>query len=81
MTRALVLEIKGLLSDLLVSNKTNLRQRMLKDALYLMEELKLNTKEIEKALKSEIDGKIEKVNAIVEKTLEEIDELEYSESE
>ena len=81
MTRALVLEIKGLLSDLLVSNKTNLRQRMLKDALDLMEELELNTKEIEKALKSEIDGKIEKVNAIVEKTLEEIDELEYSESE
>jgi len=81
MTRALVLEIKGLLSDLLNSNKTNLRQRMLKDALDLMEELELNTKEIEKALKSEIDGKIEKVNAIVEKTLEEIDELEYSESE
>ena len=81
MTRALVLEIKGLLSDLLVSNKTNLRQRMLKDALDLMEELELNKKEIEKALKSEIDGKIEKVNAIVEKTLEEIDELEYSESE
>jgi len=81
MTRALVLEIKGLLSDLLVSNKTNLRQRMLKDALDLMEELELNTKEIEKALKGEIDGKIEKVNAIVEKTLEEIDELEYSESE
>jgi len=81
MTRALVLEIKGLLSSLLISNKTNLRQRMLKDALDLMEELELNTKEIEKALKSEIDGKIEKVNAIVEKTLEEIDELEYSESE
>ena len=81
MTRALVLEIKGLLSDLLNSNKTNLRQRMLKDALDLMEELELNTKEIEKALKGEIDGKIEKVNAIVEKTLEEIDELEYSESE
>lgn len=81
MTRALVLEIKGLLSDLLISNKTNLRQRMLKDAFDLMEELELNTKEIEKALKSEIDGKIEKVDAIVEKTLEEIDKLEYSDSE
>ena len=81
MTRALVLEIKGLLSDLLVSNKTNLRQRMLKDALDLMEELELDTKDIGKALKSEIDGKIEKVNAIVEKTLEKIDELEYSDGE
>lgn len=77
MTKALVLELKGLLSDILNSNREHLREKMLNDALNLMEELEMDTKEIIKALKSELEGKKENVDAIVEKTLKELDKLEY----
>lgn len=81
MTRPLVLELKGLLSDVLSSEKEHLREKMLNDALNLMEELQLDSKQIIKAMKSELEGKKEKVDAIVKKTLEEVDKLEYEDNE
>lgn len=71
------MEIKALLSDFLISDDVKLRRKFLEDAQELFNQLEMDENGILKALKAEVDGKIEMANKRVEGLLEEIDELEY----
>ena len=75
--KPLVMEIKVLLSDFLISDDVKLRRKFLEDAQELFNQLEMDENGILKALKAEVDGKKEMANKRVEGLLEEIDELEY----
>jgi len=75
--KPLVMEIKALLSDFLISDDVKLRRKFLEDAQELFNQLEMDENGILKALKAEVDGKKEMANKRVEGLLEEIDELEY----
>ena len=75
MTVPLILEIKKLLSDILVSEKIELRKKGMMDVMELMEELEMDSTKIEEFL--EINN-IKKGNEIVEGLLNEVNKMEYA---
>ena len=75
MTVPLILEIKKLLSDILVSEKIELRKKGMRDVMELMEELEMDSTKIEEFL--EINN-IKKGNEIVEGLLNEVNKMEYA---
>ena len=75
MTVPLILEIKKLLSDILVSEKIELRKKGMMDVMELMEELEMDSTKAEEFL--EINN-IKKGNEIVEGLLNEVNKMEYA---
>ena len=73
-----ILELKALLTDVLSSDKTKLRKKGMEDAMEIMEELEMDSKPLENALKL---NNIDKENKIIENILVEVDELEYASDE
>lgn len=78
MTVPLVLELKKMLSDILVSENVKLRIKGMKDAIELMSELEMNVDKAEKFL---VMKDIEKGNKIVDEILAKVNKLEYSSDE
>lgn len=73
-----ILELKALLTDVLSTDKTSLRKKGIEDAMELMEQLEMDSKPLEKALKLK---DVKKENKIIEDVLVEVDELEYATDE
>ena len=75
MTIPLILALKKLLSDILVSEKIELRKKGMMDVMELMEELEMDSNKAEEFLKI---NNVEKGNEIVEMILNEVNKLEYA---
>ncbi|MHA1865484.1 MAG: hypothetical protein ACTSWZ_03170 [Candidatus Heimdallarchaeaceae archaeon] len=76
--KAALLEIKGLLSELLNSKDVGLRLKCLNGVMELLNELEMDFTKIEHAIKLEAKGgNLEKVNGLIIDVLKEIDKEEY----
>ena len=79
--KPVLMELKGLLSDALISEKSDLRIKLLNGSMELLTELEMDFRKIEKAIKLELNGKTEEANKMIEKELDEINEEEYVEND
>jgi len=79
MIKPLLLELKAILSHILNIENKVLRRKSLEFAMELLSEVEMDYTKAEKALKAEIQGKREKADEWIEKILEDVDKIEYSE--
>lgn len=79
--KPLLMELKGLLTEILNSEDTELRKKALEGSMELITELEMDISRIEKAIKFEIKGEYEEANKLIEKELDVIDEEEYNPDE
>ena len=76
--KPLLMELKGLLTEVLNSQDSELRKRALEGSMELLTELEMDISRIEKAIKFEIKNEHEEANKLIEKELEIIDDEEYT---
>ena len=62
--KPVLMELKGLLSDALISEKSDLRIKLLNGSMELLTELEMDFRKIEKAIKLELNGKTEEANKV-----------------